>query len=60
MTELKPCPFCGGEGFVAHRTQPAEIGWFYGCGCKRCRVQFGCYNDSEEEAIEQWNKRVRE
>lgn len=58
MTELKPCPFCGSEGYVAHRSLGTV--WWYGCGCKRCRVQFGCYKDSEEEAVEQWNKRVNE
>jgi Lar family restriction alleviation protein len=58
-SELLPCPYCGGEGYVAHRTLSSGTKW-YGCGCKRCRVQFGCYNDSEKEAIEQWNKRVKE
>ena len=55
--ELKPCPFCGGEGYVAHRILPSGIVWF-GCGCKKCRIQFGCYKSSVEEAIEQWNKRA--
>lgn len=60
MTELKPCPFCGGEGYVAHKVLPPGIDAWYGCGCKRCRVQFGCYKDTETEAIEQWNTRVIE
>lgn len=59
MTELKACPFCGGEGYVARRILPSGIEW-YGCGCKRCRVQYDCYMNTEEEMIEQWNKRVNE
>lgn len=55
MTELKPCPFCGGEAYVARNGYGYD---WYGCGCKRCRVQFRCDSDTEEEARELWNRRV--
>lgn len=59
MSDLKPCPFCGGEAYVAKRAIHGIL-WWYGCGCKKCRVQYGCLCDTEEEAIEQWNRRVSE
>ena len=53
-TELKPCPVCGGNPYVAKNV----LG--YGIGCKKCRVQFGCYNETVDEAIREWNRRVKE
>lgn len=51
-TELKPCPFCGGEADV-------DIGNFGGmvCYCKQCFSQ-GKQCKTEEEAIETWNRRA--
>jgi Lar family restriction alleviation protein len=48
VTELKPCPFCGGEAYAPDRTT-----WL------RCR-ECGCetnYFETLEEAIEAWNRR---
>ena len=61
---LLPCPFCGGEPYLAKRvlqydTDSDPVTW-YGYGCKLCKVQFGCYNDTIEQAREQWNRRVGE
>ena len=74
MTELKPCPFCGGEAVLKNNE--------YGCGvydpetlavidsfdaeantfwveCEECfAMSNGC--DTEEEAIEAWNRRTHE
>jgi len=49
MTELKPCPFCGGE---------AEIDEFpFSIFCMSCFAETkGC--QSVKEAIEAWNRRV--
>ena len=60
--ELKPCPFCGGEAYVARDRLAQYHGgyvWF-GCGCKRCRVQYRTLSDTEEEAIGLWNRRAYE
>jgi len=56
MSELKPCPFCGGEAETARITTGGidEIT----IGCANCRVT--CYSQEsvEAEAIEAWNKRA--
>lgn len=50
--KIKPCPFCGGEADV-------DIGNFGGmvCYCKQCFSQ-GKQCNTEEEAIEAWNRRI--
>ena len=52
MTELLPCPFCGGEAEEAEMPR-AMIAWVY---CPRCGAASG-YRDTEEAAIEAWNTR---
>lgn len=51
----KPCPFCGGKAKVK-----LMLG-NYGIACTKC---LGCIfpdrNQTEEEAIEAWNRRVKE
>ena len=72
MTELKPCPFCGGEAEVYDYEASQDIydgqtlGYLdteyytaYGCGC----AMYGCIigeKKSEEDAIEAWNRRAGE
>ena len=54
MTELRKCPFCGGEA----DTYPYDFsGWYI--GCSECSCDLGVF-DTKEEAIEAWNKRVSE
>lgn len=50
--KLKSCPFCGGEA----RTIPYSFEDF-AVRCKECGCGTGIY-DTEEEAIEAWNRRV--
>ena len=38
MTELKPCPFCGGETYIAHR-KDVYNSWNYHCGCVDCGAE---------------------
>ncbi|MEY8367567.1 Lar family restriction alleviation protein [Anaerovoracaceae bacterium 42-11] len=50
--KLKKCPFCGGEAsIIGHSTI-----WVY---CNECLGQTAA-GDTEEEAIEAWNRRVGE
>ena len=58
MSELKPCPFCGGE---------AKIGRFmalHTVGCKECLAmmvsEFLDKTWSKEKAVEAWNRRVED
>lgn len=56
VEEIKPCPFCGGK---------AEIDYLWynrnypGVRCNDCGAYVFAYN-SEEKAIEKWNKRANE
>lgn len=65
-TELKPCPFCGGEVrayFTNYITLNKKM---YHLNCNRCNTYFGITENSryvstkttERELIEAWNRRV--
>lgn len=49
MTELKPCPFCGGEVELLDYTDRMYGFWDYKIKCKQCRA----YMDSPSTAIVQ-------
>lgn len=54
MSELKPCPFCGGEAEI--------MGYRYDCKwiiCKKCMAETAAYETSEQ-AIAAWNRRAGE
>ena len=62
-TELKPCPFCGGEAGLYHHTPFGyEPSWHVecvdgdggdeGCGCGTC------HHETKAEAIAAWNRRA--
>ena len=52
--KLKPCPFCGGEAEIRGKKPNRTWVWIL---CRSCRSEsHGAY--SEEEAIDQWNRRV--
>lgn len=63
MDELKPCPFCGGEGHMEIKDR-ADYREYYQTGfivCERC----GCRTRSVDTShgwkkivIEAWNRRV--
>ncbi|MDR3845708.1 MAG: Lar family restriction alleviation protein [Eggerthellaceae bacterium] len=62
MTELKPCPFCGGEAKIRmYRTFIDEyhgIGTKYYVECSECLVNRHLGKLTENEAIEAWNTRA--
>lgn len=53
MSELLPCPFCGGE---ARTRQTATYCWTAECITPFCGCEFATYG-TEAEAIEAWNTR---
>lgn len=54
MTELKPCPFCGGEARLWH---PKEYDITLGSvKCNSCGASTESFTD-DDSAIEAWNKR---
>lgn len=55
MKELKPCPFCGGKDIIIYHTGLLTVS--SRAECLKCGC--GTYNEnSDEEAIENWNRRV--
>lgn len=67
MTELKPCPFCGGEATLEKlepRLYRPLCNGVYSIACYSCDLNFGYDLDyggtfeTEEEAAEAWNRRA--
>lgn len=57
MSELKPCPFCGGKAcMITHRFNR----WpnTYSVKCLDCYVQTPLSYATEQEALNAWNRRV--
>ena len=50
MTELKPCPFCGGVA-----TQ-YKGDWYFIIDCVDCHARIKC--PDEKSAVDNWNMRV--
>ena len=55
MSELKLCPFCGGEAEML-TAESMNGGYLFGIMCNDCRSRGDVY-DTEAEAIEAWNTR---
>lgn len=53
---LKPCPFCGGQANVIEYL----FHGLYGVKCQKCKAETYQFYESEEEAIEAWNRRAGE
>lgn len=60
-SELKPCPFCGGEATASFKTTDPKnqfgLGWI---GCQKCRCFINYYNNIRglTEATDTWNRRA--
>lgn len=52
--EMKPCPFCGGEGEV-YQGRYLHENW---AQCKKCHTQLGGTFTSPFNAIKAWNTRA--
>ena len=61
-SELKPCPFCGGEAMQLLRINPDGTGsYIYGCttiGCMGNALGVRWGFKTNKEAIEAWNRRA--
>ena len=56
MTDLRPCPFCGGEAeLLTHifTLMPNS----YGVKCRVCEAETRQFYQSAEEARDAWNRR---
>lgn len=53
MAELKPCPFCGGKAEMLNYS-PSE--WLV--YCPACQGMVEQWRKTEQEAVEQWNRRA--
>ena len=53
MSELKPCPFCGGKAWVIQILED-----LYAVECRKCWTRTGTYQPTEAEAIKVWNRRA--
>lgn len=59
-TELKPCPFCGGEAEVLHYetfTINFSSVYKYYVSCKKCNANTDL-KASIEDVIKAWNRRI--
>ena len=54
MTELKRCPFCGGEATKKTVQTPFQHGWV---GCAKCKAYMQWQYDPSG-TITKWNRRV--
>lgn len=59
--ELRPCPYCGGEGIVGCSYTDIfdrYCDWFVECGqCGATNINPNRGYDSREEAVKAWNTR---
>ena len=56
MTELKPCPFCGGEAGIMRYNHIKKVSF---CFCTSCKAKMPNML-TREEAIEAWNRRAED
>lgn len=60
MSELLPCPFCGGEANTLHKPHVIDMRYSVGCNDDECRGFIGLswLYKTEAEAVAAWNTRA--
>lgn len=68
-TELKSCPFCGGDAvldfarksfrYVANNGTMKDVGYYYTVRCLECDCGIGIY-ENPTMATKAWNRRVND
>lgn len=58
QTELKPCPFCGGNAKIVEGYDCLLGETVYYIECCDCKATFLDGNDNRENEIKKWNRRV--
>lgn len=56
MSELKPCPFCGGEGVMQEHVFKGYCNT-YGVVCFDCGAETRQFYTCEKTAVRAWNRR---
>lgn len=57
MSDLKPCPFCGGAAVM--KKNKYSSGYYVICLSHNCSMIVAtCQRETEEEAAEAWNRRA--
>lgn len=57
MSDLKPCPFCGGKAYMFDTSGVFPFTQFRVICNNSCCMQSG-FSDTREEAAEKWNRRA--
>lgn len=59
MSELKKCPFCGGEADIEEipGSPFTNEPYTWAVGCKACNI--GWYEETQAEATSKWNRRAQ-
>lgn len=59
--DLKPCPFCGSKAEL-HKRDVLDTSYIVECSNGTCPASYmlGWDYETEEEAIEAWNRRVND
>jgi len=64
MSELKPCPFCGGAAVLEDGSPDDPMWgtpspWWFG-SCNKCDLHFCADDQSKDGAIKAWNTRAED
>lgn len=60
MNNIKTCPFCNSKAEIHHKFNKYTNAWVVECSNLSCPASYMIGNEfeTEEEAIEEWNKRL--